>query len=126
MEEIWMGTEALVPVPLHPKREKKRGFNQALVLARELGRLSGVEVVEKALVKIKNIAPQTSLEEVKERQKNVSGAFDIRAGEKIKGKVEPERCHSIVNSNKKSAPVRRPGALLKIWVYLISSAWRPV
>lgn len=87
MEEIWIGTEALVPVPLHPKREKKRGFNQALVLARELGRLSGVEVVEKALVKIRNIAPQTSLEEVKERQKNVSGAFDIRAGEKIKGKV---------------------------------------
>ncbi len=87
MEEVWMGTEAVVAVPLHPKRKKQRGFNQALVLAKELGRLSGVEVVENALVKIKNVAPQTSLEEAKEREKNVSRAFGIKAREKIEGKV---------------------------------------
>ena len=82
-----MGTEAVVAVPLHPKRKKQRGFNQAMVLAKELGRLGGVEVVENALVKIKNVAPQTSLEEAKEREKNVSRAFGIKAREKIEGKV---------------------------------------
>jgi len=85
-EEIWWEVEAIMPVPLHPKKKKQRGFNQAQIIAKELARLKGIEFVSGRLVKIKNVPPQTSLV-VKDREKNVSGAFGILRGEDIKGKV---------------------------------------
>ena len=85
-EEIWWKADAIIPVPLHPKRKKQRGFNQAQIIAKELARLKGIEFVSGRLVKIKNVPPQTSLE-VKEREKNVSGAFAVVKREEIKGKV---------------------------------------
>lgn len=85
-EEIWWGVEAVVPVPLHPKRKKKRGFNQAQIIARELARLRGIELVEGVLMKTKNVPPQTFLQ-LKDREKNVLGAFRVEKKEKIRDKV---------------------------------------
>ncbi|MCK4431899.1 MAG: ComF family protein, partial [Candidatus Aminicenantes bacterium] len=75
-----------VPVPLHPKRKKQRGFNQAFIIAKELAMLKGIKLVEGQLVKLKNILPQTSLK-AEDRQKNVKGAFGIKEREKIEGKI---------------------------------------
>ncbi|GAH54355.1 unnamed protein product, partial [marine sediment metagenome] len=75
-----------IPVPLHPKRKKKRGFNQAQIIAKELARIKGIELRDQMLLKIKNVPPQTSLR-VEERAENVSGAFGVAKGDKIKGKV---------------------------------------
>jgi len=85
-EDLWWGVEAVVPIPLHPKREKKRGFNQAQVLARELARLKGLGLLEKQLVKVKNVPPQTSIER-EEREKNVQGAFQVVKRKTIEGKI---------------------------------------
>lgn len=85
-EALWWDVEAVVPVPLHPKRKKQRGFNQALIIAKELAMLKGIKLVEGQLVKLKNILPQTSLK-AEDRQKNVKGAFGIKEREKIEGKV---------------------------------------
>ena len=84
-EEIWWKVDAVIPVPLHPKRKKERGFNQAQIIAKELARIKGIELREQLLVKIKNVPPQTSLR-VEERVENVSGAFAMAGGEKIRGK----------------------------------------
>ena len=40
------GADALVPVPLHPSRLRERGFNQALILARHVGKASGLQVLD--------------------------------------------------------------------------------
>lgn len=85
-EEIWEGVNAVVPVPLHPRRKKKRGFNQSQIIAKELAKMRRVELVEGILVKAKNVPPQTSLE-VNERQQNVRGAYKVIKGERIRGKV---------------------------------------
>lgn len=85
-QKIWWEVDAIIPVPLHPKRKKKRGFNQAQIIAKELAKLKGIELVEGRLVKIKNVPPQTFLE-VGERDRNVSGAFRVVDGDKIEGKV---------------------------------------
>lgn len=77
--ELWWKVEALVPVPLHPKRRRERGFNQAQVIARELGRLTGIKLVDDFLVKVKHVLPQTSLE-AGERARNVKGAFAVKKG----------------------------------------------
>jgi competence protein ComFC len=85
-EEIWWNVNAIVPVPLHPKRKKERGFNQAQIIAKELARIKGIELMDQLLVKTKNVPPQTSLR-VEDRVKNVSRAFDVVEGERIKKKV---------------------------------------
>lgn len=85
-EDLWWGVEAIVPVPLHPKRKKQRGFNQAQIIAKELAKLKGIELVERSLVKVKNVPPQTSLK-AEERKKNVRGAFQVVKNEWIKGRV---------------------------------------
>ncbi len=85
-EEIWLGLEIIIPVPLHPKRERKRGFNQAQVIAKELANLEKVKLVEGVLVKTKNVPPQTFLQ-LKERENNVRGAFQVVKKEKIRNRV---------------------------------------
>lgn len=65
--------EYFVPVPIHKKRFKKRGFNQAEVLARELSILSDIPYLN-ALERIKNTKSQTKLTK-KERAQNIKEAF---------------------------------------------------
>lgn len=67
--------EALVPVPLHPRRLRERGYNQSYLLARELGRLFNLPVVDKSLVRVKFILPQAQTKSVDERHRNVREAF---------------------------------------------------
>lgn len=85
-ESLWWGVEAIIPVPLHPQRERQRGFNQAEIIARELALLKRIPLEKKSLVKIRNVPPQTSLEQ-KEREKNVRGAFRVVQPERIKEKT---------------------------------------
>jgi ComF family protein len=75
----------LVPVPLHRKRWRERGYNQSALLARELGRLSGLCVVEDCLVRHSYALPQARSAGVSERQKNVANAFTC-LDERLKGK----------------------------------------
>ena len=69
----------VVPVPVHPGRERKRGYNQAAELARELGKNIDVPVLENAVVRTKQTKPQKEL--TKEmRRRNLHGAFQVKAG----------------------------------------------
>jgi len=85
-ERLWWGVEAIIPVPLHPKKKRQRGFNQAQVIAKCLTGLMDIELVEKRLIKIRNVPPQTSLE-LEDRKRNVLGAFRVVKGEEVKEKV---------------------------------------
>ena len=44
--------DVLVPVPLHPRRLRERGYNQSALLARELSRIASLRVTERTLVQI--------------------------------------------------------------------------
>ena len=76
--------DALVPVPLHPRRARDRGYDQALLLARRLERTWGVPVVADVLVRAVPTQPQTDLDAAA-RRRNVRGAFAVRRPEKIAG-----------------------------------------
>lgn len=69
-----MKADAIVPVPVHPQRRRKRGFNQAEVLARVLGKRLEIPVVPGMLLRTKKTQPQKNLNAA-ERLKNLSGAF---------------------------------------------------
>lgn len=66
--------ELLVPVPLHPRRVRERGFNQAALLVRELGRDLHLPVDERSLRRLRDTPPQVNLSAA-ERLVNVQGAF---------------------------------------------------
>ena len=67
--------DVLVPVPLHNRKVRRRGYNQSSLLARELGRLTSIPVVEGSLVRKVNTPAQAKAESAEERRGNVSGAF---------------------------------------------------
>ena len=75
----------LVPVPLHPRRRRERGFNQSELLARELARRTGAVVAPAALVRRADTAPQTGLS-ASARRANVKGAFAVRQRARIAGR----------------------------------------
>ena len=68
----------LVPVPVHSKRYRKRGYNQAEEIAKEMARLSGLPMRSDLLVRVKHTAPQKELSK-RERSRNLQGAFRCRA-----------------------------------------------
>jgi ComF family protein len=67
--------EVIIPVPLHPKRLRERGYNQASLLAKELSRLIGLPVMEDTLVRVKDAVPQARTLSAVQRRRNVQGAF---------------------------------------------------
>ncbi len=77
--------DLMLPVPLHPKRLRERGFNQALIVGRVIGRREGVPCPGFVLRKTRWSAPQIHLSP-KEREKNVKGSFAVADPAKVRGK----------------------------------------
>lgn len=72
--------DMIVPVPLHPRRLRWRGFNQAGLLATELGKnLAPGFVIPtlSVLVRKKYTQPQMTIRDFSARQENISGAFAV-------------------------------------------------
>lgn len=75
----------LIPIPLSIKRERKRGFNQAKEIAKELSKKLNLPLTDDILLKIKETFPQVELEE-KARIENIKESFAVSRklnGEKI-------------------------------------------
>ena len=69
-----LGAQALVPIPLHPSKKRKRGYNQAEEFASELSKLSGIPVYMDLVKRKKKTKPLKTLN-VSERQNNLKKAF---------------------------------------------------
>lgn len=67
--------EVVVPVPLHRRRLRERGYNQSALLGREVARLLGVRLVPDALVRRRATRPQPTTRSAEERRRNVQDAF---------------------------------------------------
>ena len=70
------GVQALIPVPIHPSRKRRRGYNQAELLAEVIGSLTGIPVRKDIIARGKKTVPQKDLN-VKQRQNNLKKAFKI-------------------------------------------------
>jgi len=75
----------IVPVPLHPERERERGFNQALLLARELARLSGLPLDEHSIVRRIHTERHRAGMDAKARRQSVATAFTVRHPKLVAG-----------------------------------------
>jgi ComF family protein len=78
--------DLLIPVPLHPKRLRARGFNQALLLVKELSQRTRIPYSKRVLRKEVPTPPQVHLSG-RERERGVRGSFHIQNEKEIEGKT---------------------------------------
>ncbi len=76
-EALCADSDLLIPVPLHRRRLLSRRFNQSVLLARALGKESGLPVIADAMVRRRATPPQAGLTR-HQRRRNVAAAFAVR------------------------------------------------
>tara|TARA_R110002124_G_scaffold284802_2_gene462489 strand:- start:6225 stop:6920 length:696 start_codon:yes stop_codon:yes gene_type:complete len=76
----------ILPVPLHNKKRRSRGFNQAFFIAKGMADILGFSIIEKGVVeRVKNTKTQTGFS-LGKRRENIANAFKLAHPEKLKGK----------------------------------------
>lgn len=76
-EIVQFHAQALIPVPLHKKRLRKRGFNQAELIADEVGRRLGIPVRPEIVIRQRNTEALKKMTRA-ERENNLKRAFKMR------------------------------------------------
>ena len=74
--ESWHAPDLIIPVPLHPKKLKKRGYNQAEHIARGLGAITGIPVETELLIRSAETETQTKKSRY-DRFENMNAAFAV-------------------------------------------------
>jgi ComF family protein len=81
----FLDIDFLIPVPLHPKRKKQRGYNQSEMIAKGISQITKIPLSIENLVRNKETVTQTKMTK-EERWTNVSGKFSIKNPAQLKGK----------------------------------------
>ena len=81
----FLSCDLIVPVPLHWIREYSRGFNQAELIGKKISKRFNIPLSKTSLKRTKATPSQTGLS-LKERTKNIKGAFSVRNEQKLNGK----------------------------------------
>lgn len=83
---IWASDiDIIIPVPLFPKKERKRGFNQSQLIAEEMAKILDISVHKNALYRTRDTESQTKKTRA-ERAENMKDAFALRSIETLKNK----------------------------------------
>lgn len=115
--------DAIVPVPLHRRRLRERGYNQAALLARAFASEIGLPVYENWLVRTKATASQVELDAV-ERKKNVGGAFQCPNCDVVSGRqvlLIDDVCTTGATLEACSLTLRQAGAK-SVWAFTLGRA----
>lgn len=75
----------IIPLPLHPKKQKQRGYNQSYWIAKGIADELGIELCNDTVKRVVNNPTQTKLS-ISERVKNVKGIFKVYNQKKLRGK----------------------------------------
>lgn len=77
----------LIPIPLHTRKKRERGFNQSELIAREISTASSIPLVTHALVRTRYTPPQVKTRSEEERRQNILGAFSATNASHVRGKT---------------------------------------
>lgn len=68
--------DAIVPIPLHPKRQRKRGYNQSQMIAKGIANITKTPIITNAVIRAVYTNTQTRKNK-EERAENVQGIFEV-------------------------------------------------
>jgi len=114
--------DVIVPVPLHPARQRQRGYNQAALLAHEVGAHLQIPVIDSILIRRKATTPQVGLG-IQERRANVQDAFCCSA-DGLSGKqvmLIDDVCTTGSTLQSACAALKQAGTL-SVWAYTLARA----
>ncbi|MDH3450886.1 MAG: ComF family protein [Gammaproteobacteria bacterium] len=116
--------DCLLPVPLHASRLRERGFNQALILAREVARTTSIPVAGELVVRARATPVQTALS-AGERRRNVRAAFEPRGSARgLRVAVVDDVLTTGATVDEVTRVLRRSGAV-DVMVYALARAQSP-
>lgn len=114
------GVEIILPVPLHPSKRRSRGFNQAELLAEELGKRVQIPVETEVLFRVKKTRPQKQLSD-KERISNLKQAFGVsRTWKPKKTVLLIDDIYTTGNTMHRIAKVLKQAGVEKVYFLTIS------
>ena len=124
---VWFGEqvarwlpEVVIPIPLHPARRRKRGYNQAELLAKELGRLWKLPVDTKYLKRMQKTLPQKQLND-RERRENMKTAFKITENDvKYKSVLLIDDIYTTGSTMDAAARILKENGVRKVYFLCIS------
>lgn len=76
-QRLKLSCDVIIPMPLHYKRERQRGYNQAGLLGEALADLVGIPLLEDALLRVKASGRQSERRGREEKLANVQGIFEV-------------------------------------------------
>lgn len=124
--ENFKSYDTIIPVPISKKRKKERGYNQSLLIAKELVKQVNKEkktlsLCVDALEKIKNIVPQSTLDK-ENRLQNVQGVYQLKNKEQLIGKkiLLIDDIYTTGSTVKECAKVLQQVSVKKIDVFTIA------
>lgn len=86
-EPLFHQAEVVIAVPLHPERQRERGYNQAELIARIVARALALPVATDVLHRVRYTLPHRAGMDTIQRARSVSGAFAVRAPQRITDKI---------------------------------------
>ncbi|MCI9663433.1 MAG: ComF family protein [Lachnospiraceae bacterium] len=121
---MWLGAvrpDALIPVPVHASRRRKRGYNQAELIAAELSKHTGIPVNTTLIVRVRKTLPQKGLGG-RERQNNLKKAFKIRENDvKLKTIVIIDDIYTTGSTIDAMAEVLRTAGIQKVYFMVLAA-----
>lgn len=72
--------DTIIPVPISKKRKKQRGYNQSLIISKEISKNAKLQHIDNVLIKCKNTIEQSKLNK-EDRIKNIQGVYELKNGE---------------------------------------------
>lgn len=78
------GIDGIIPIPLAKNRQRQRGYNQSLCLAKGISRVTGLPIYNKVIRRTKFVKSQTQIGR-RERQENVEDVFSLKHAATIRG-----------------------------------------
>lgn len=112
--------DVIIPIPLHKKRRRRRGYNQAEIIARNLGKLAQIPVESQALARIRNTTAQKELSD-KERKANLQHAFQVtKYWKKVRRVLLIDDIYTTGSTIDEVAKVLRENGAEKIWFFTVS------
>lgn len=114
--------QAVLPVPLHPKRLGQRGFNQALEIARPLARLLSLPLVNDSLERSRDTQPQAE-QSALQRERNIRSAFALSKSVGYQRVAIVDDVMTSGHTVNEIAKLLRQNGVEQIEVWCVARAW---
>lgn len=116
-----LNADVLIPIPLHEARYRKRGYNQAELLAREIGRIMEIPVRTDIIKRVKNTQAQKT-QDAAERRVNIKNAFQISANDvKLSTAILIDDIYTTGSTVDEAARILKSAGINRIYVLTVAA-----